>query len=43
MKLKKMMNELSKYVKFEYDNKFGLFTACPRFFGTEMQMEVGLC
>ena len=32
----KMMNELCKYVKFKYDNKFGLFNACPRFIGTEM-------
>jgi protein-arginine kinase len=29
-------------VKFEYDNKFGFFTACPRFIGTGMHMEVKL-
>ena len=38
----KVMNEFCKYVKFEYDNKFGFFTACPRFIGTGMHMEVKL-
>ena len=36
----KVMNEFCKYVKFEYDNKFGFFTASPRFIGTGMHMEV---
>ena len=38
----KVMNEFIKYIKFEYDNKFGFFTSCPRYVGTGMKIKVDL-
>ena len=40
--LLKIVNEINKYIPFEYDNKFGFFTSNPLFLGTGMSIKVKL-
>ena len=38
--LLKLVNEINKYIPFEYDNKFGFFTSNPLFLGTGMKIKI---
>ena len=38
----KVVNELCKYISFEYDKKFGFFTSNPKYVGTGMRIRIQL-